>query len=179
MCACMSTCKNMCACKHVCGVSPSTMQVQGLKFRRLDLARSNFTHGAISPVPMGEVFYFFLFDGPGTVSFCFVLSQAAVSRARISSLPGSVATQFSSWSLAQNMIKTDAQAVHLGGLDGMFPGSQCSCGCWPLAFLKLRLWLFLLGIMPERSLFPVQSIPFSFCFVRTLLKAFSLDCLSS
>jgi hypothetical protein len=173
----MCVCAYVCLCKQVCGrgVSPSTVQVQGLKFSLSDLARSTSIHGAISPVLMWD-----LFDVPSVVPFCFNIQFASI--ARLSSLPVSAAPQVSSWSAAWNMFKTDAQAVLSGALGGTFPGSQSSCGCWPLAFLRL-LWLFLLGIMPERSLFPVRNIPFSLCetenFVRTLLKAFSLDRLPS
>ena len=62
---------------------------------------------------------------------------------------------------------------------GMLSVRRSSRGPWTFAFLNLRLWPLPLGIVPSRSLFPVPSIPFSFCFVRTLYKAFSLDRLSS
>ena len=62
---------------------------------------------------------------------------------------------------------------------GMLSVRRTSRGPWTFAFLNRCLLPLPLGIVPSRSLFPVPNIPFSFCFVRTLYKAFSLDRLSS
>lgn len=109
-------------------------------------------------------------------TFCYTLHHSDVFTATESSFLVNLSTRIvtvglTAWEHYQNRCSGNALSGPQCGLD--FPGTldMCLPPAPPLTFP--------LGIMPSRSLLPVLNIPFSFCFVRTLFKAFSLDRLSS